>query len=98
MILHKPIWLQDEDYKRYIPLPDLGIKKEDFQWEEAELDNWQPLVEITEKYIEVTFYSFSLLGTAAIYRHKDIYKKGTYEIVKEEMKHIATIPEMVMMF
>ena len=56
---------------------------EEWRWLEPKPTEWGPEVRVDESRVVVTFYTYSGLGTEAIYRHCDTYGEGEYRFGSE---------------
>lgn len=51
---------------------------EAWTWIQKPPDEWLPIVRISEPDVSVTFHTYSGLGQEIVYRHVDIYRRGSY--------------------
>ena len=58
---------------------------DEWTWLKEKPKEWQPSVCKKNDKIIVTFYSFSRLGTEAIYRHVDTFQAGKYSFKTKEV-------------
>lgn len=62
-----------------------------WKWLEPEPAGWSPRVRMASDSVTVTFYTYSPLGEEGIYRHADLYRRGSY-VFQRERKKIASGP------
>lgn len=70
----------------------LRTSRDQWEWNQEELTDWRPRVQVGKEMIEVIFYTYSPLGQEGIYRHKDTYQRGDY-CAKSERAVIARGPQ-----
>lgn len=60
--------------------PDDWVRRDDLEDWPQHTDDWRPQVEMREREVMVTFYSFSAMHQQCIYRHRDLYRAGSYRL------------------
>lgn len=60
-------------------------KVDKWEWLEAKPEQWMPSVSINNEQAIVTFFTYSELGTKAIYIHTDTYNLGKYSCKTEKI-------------
>ena len=70
----------------------LRTDRDQWEWDQEELTDWRPRVQVSRGMIEVIFYTYSPLEQERIYRHEDTYQRGDY-CAKTERTEIARGPQ-----
>ena len=65
------------------PIVEPAKSDSEWRWQRSRPSQWEPHVRQSEKTVQVVFFTYSALGSQAVYRHTDTYQTGTYRFHPE---------------